>query len=156
MTKIPLFIALLLTICACGSSRRAISVDHNGDDEIDIGYGTITNDRRTTANSRLNPGDDAQTYSDIYSYIQGRVAGVTVIGTRITIRGVDSVYGDSAPLILVNNVEVSDISHIAPDMVESIDVIKDASGASIYGVRGGNGVILIKLKEYSPDSGKEK
>ena len=66
-------------------------------------------------------------------------------GGSIQIRGISSVNSSTEPLILVDGVEVRDLSNINPMDVESIDVLKDAS-ASIYGVRGANGVIIVKLK----------
>ena len=61
---------------------------------------------------------------------------------KILIRGVNSINSSSDPLILVDGVEMSDISSLNPADVKSVDVIKDGSSA-IYGMRGANGVILI-------------
>ncbi len=63
------------------------------------------------------------------------------------IRGVNTINASSDPLFIVDGVEVPDISNIPPNEVKSISVLKDAS-ASIYGSRGGNGVIIIELKGH--------
>lgn len=111
------------------------------------GYGRIRRDQCTYSISRLVPKNtEIMTYSNIYDYINGRVPGVIVKPDgSILIRGISSVNSSTDPLILVDGVEIRDLSIINPMDVESIDVLKDAS-ASIYGVRGANGVIIIKLK----------
>ena len=63
----------------------------------------------------------------------------------ILIRGINSITSSTEPLILVDGVEVHDISYLNPRDVRSVDVLKDGS-AAIYGSRGGNGVILLTLK----------
>ena len=78
---------------------------------------------------------------------KGRVPGLVVNGTSITIRGVNSILGSNEPLILVDGMETDDISHIQPDMVERVDVLKDASTTALYGARGANGVILIVTRK---------
>ena len=84
-------------------------------------------------------------YRDIYEMIQGKCAGVQVTGRSITIRGKNSINLSTEPLFVVDGVAVEDVSHINPREVKNITVLKD-SAASIYGVRGANGVILITLK----------
>ena len=82
----------------------------------------------------------------MYEFLQGKVPGVQVMGTTIRVRGTNSINSSSDPLILVDGLEMSDISNLNPNDVDSVEVIKDGS-ASIYGVRGANGVILIKTKK---------
>ena len=77
--------------------------------------------------------------------IQGKCAGVQVSGHSIIIRGKNSINLSSEPLFVVDGVAVEDVSYINPREVKNITVLKD-SAASIYGVRGANGVILITLK----------
>ena len=87
---------------------------------------------------------ESQTYSSMYDYLRGRVPGVQVTAdNRIIIRGIGTNSGNTDPLILVDGVEVTDLSTIDPAYVKSVDVIKDGSTA-IYGMQGGNGVIIIK------------
>ena len=83
----------------------------------------------------------------IYSVEEGRVAGVMVTpDRRIIIRGIGTINGSTDPLIMVDGYEVQDLSVINPRDVKSVDILKDGS-ASIYGVRGANGVILITTKK---------
>ena len=74
----------------------------------------------------------------------GEIGGAPTIKIRGSI---GSPNGDSKPLILVDNVEVTDISMVNPDDIESISVLKDAAASSLYGSRAANGVILITTKK---------
>lgn len=72
-------------------------------------------------------------------------------GLRIGIRGATSLRGDNAPLYVIDGVAVEpgpngDLTGINPYDIESIKVLKDAASTTMYGVRGGNGVIIIKTK----------
>lgn len=105
--------------------------------------GTVKNDQLT----QLATPDAVQA-------MQGRVAGVNVIansgepgaGTRIRIRGVGSING-SNPIYVVDGYQTGDISFLAPQDIESIDVLKDASATAIYGARGANGVVVVTTKK---------
>ncbi len=84
--------------------------------------------------------------------LQGQASGVNVISSgvpggqsMILVRGVTS-FGNTQPLVLVDGVE-SDLNNISTDDVESIQVLKDAGAAAIYGVRGSNGVIIVTTKK---------
>lgn len=84
--------------------------------------------------------------------LQGQASGVNVISpgqpggnSNILIRGVSS-FGNSQPLIIVDGVQ-SDLNNINPTDIQSIQVLKDAGAASIYGVRGSNGVVVITTKK---------
>ena len=139
MKKI-LFLSFVTTLLvSCGSSSRVAS---KGD--VQIGYGSQDRDKVTTSVSNVKvKKNDAQTYSDMYDYLRGRVAGVTVTSDkRIIIRGIGTNSDATDPLILVDGVETTDLSGINPADVQSVDVIKDGSSA-IYGMRGANGVIII-------------
>jgi TonB-dependent SusC/RagA subfamily outer membrane receptor len=76
--------------------------------------------------------------------IRGEVAGVQVMGNSIRIQGVGSLTLSTEPLYVVDGNVVNSISDIQPYNVKSIEILKGSS-ASIYGSRGANGVILIKL-----------
>lgn len=97
--------------------------------------------RKTSIKYLKNP----DSYITIYDMIQGTVAGVNVSGSTITIRGVSSLVLSNEPLFIVNGIPVRSLDHLSPDQVESITVLKGAS-ATIYGVRGANGVIVVNLK----------
>jgi TonB-linked SusC/RagA family outer membrane protein len=86
--------------------------------------------------------------------ITGKMAGVQVTTTEgspdaevtIRVRGGGSITGDNTPLYIVDGFPVNSISDIAPNDIQSIDVLKDASSTAIYGARGANGVIIITTK----------
>ena len=142
MKKIVSLIALAVCIVACGPSKYVREKD-----TVDIGYGTQDRDHVSTSVSNVKvKRNEAQTYSNMYDYLRGRVPGVQVTpDNRIIIRGLGTNSSYSDPLILVDGVEVTDLSGIDPAFVESVDVIKDGSSA-IYGMQGANGVIIIKTK----------
>lgn len=125
------------------------------DDIVVVGYGTMRKSDLTGAISSIK-GNQLTKLSavDINQSLQGKAAGVNVInnsgepgaGTKIRIRGTGSV-NNSDPLYVVDGFPVNDISHIAPNDVESIEILKDASAVAIYGSRGANGVIMVKTKK---------
>ncbi|HYX09989.1 MAG TPA: TonB-dependent receptor plug domain-containing protein, partial [Bacteroidales bacterium] len=86
-------------------------------------------------------------YSNLLQVIQGRIPGVVVTGNSIVIRGINSFYLSSDPLILIDGVpsNMGAFRTISPEDVERIEVLKGAS-ASIYGSRGANGVIAVYTK----------
>lgn len=147
MKKIILLTIGLALFCACGPANRTPYAD--GGETVDIGYGSITRDQLTTAVSKVKIRDnEIASYSDIYDYIRGRVPGVQVTPgdpPRIIIRGIGTINSETDPLILVDGVEVNNLSTISPRDVANIEVLKDGS-TSIYGMRGANGVILITTK----------
>ena len=142
MKKILLLAALAACLAGCGTSSYV-----NRADKVDIGYGTQDKDQLTTSVSNVKVRkEDAQTYSNMYDYLRGRVPGVQVTSdNRIIIRGIGTNSGNTDPLILVDGVEMSDLSSLDPQFVKSVDVIKDGSSA-MYGMQGANGVIIIKTR----------
>ena len=140
MKKLLYLVALTVCLSGCGSAAR-VAVDEG----VDVGYGVQNKDQVTTAVSNVKVRrHEAQTYSDMYAYLRGRVPGVTVTtDNRIIIRGIGTNSDATDPLILVDGVETTDLSGINPADVKSVDVIKDGSSA-IYGMQGANGVIIIK------------
>jgi len=117
---------------------------------VNVGYGTSSKRKLTTSVGEVNQRrfKNAQHYATIFDMIKGEVAGVVVNGSSITIRGLSSLTLSNEPLYVVNGSPVSSISDISPMDVKSISVLKGSS-AAIYGSRGANGVILIKLKSAS-------
>ena len=140
MKKILFLAALAACLAGCGTSSYV-----NRADKVDIGYGTQDKDQLTTSVSNVKVRkEDAQTYSNMYDYLRGRVPGVQVTSdNRIIIRGIGTNSSNTDPLILVDGVEMSDLSSLDPQFVKSVDVIKDGSSA-MYGMQGANGVIIIK------------
>jgi TonB-linked SusC/RagA family outer membrane protein len=85
--------------------------------------------------------------------LQGQASGVNVItqgapgaGAQVTIRGTSN-FGNSSPLYVIDGLQASSMSNISPNDIESITVLKDAGAAAIYGVSGGNGVVLVTTKK---------
>ena len=143
MKRTIVILGLALLVAGCGTSGRIAREDN----QIDVGYGVQDQDKVTTAVSNVKVRKhEAQTYSSMYDYLRGRVPGVMVsTDNRIIIRGIGTNSDATDPLILVDGVEMTDLSTINPSDVQSVDVIKDGSSA-IYGMRGANGVIIIKTK----------
>ncbi len=120
-----------------------------------VGYGQQKKESVVGAISQVNSGDLLETPSaNLSQAITGKIPGVITSQTSgapgaddasIYIRGRATFAGDAQPLILVDGVERS-FSQIAPDDIETISVLKDASATAVYGVRGANGVMLITTK----------
>lgn len=117
-------------------------------DPVRVGYGSVEKRNLGYAVSELDVEHEKgnETFQTIFDMIKARVPGVSVVGSNVIIRGVKTFNGSSEPLYVVNGSVTSDISFIPPTEVKSINVLKDAS-ASVYGSRGGNGVIEITLKK---------
>jgi TonB-dependent SusC/RagA subfamily outer membrane receptor len=118
---------------------------------VDLGYGKVRRKDVTSSVSKVSVDEKTVTsYSDMGSYLMGRVPGLTVTktgnGYRYSIRSSDTIYGNTEPLFVVDGVTVDDISYLNPSDVDHVEVLKDAASASIYGTQGGNGVILITTK----------
>lgn len=143
MRKSLVFLASALLCISCGPSHVAPVYES---EQINMGYGTIDADHNTYAVSKVKTGKRTITYDNMFDYLRGTVPGLTVSSNNfITIRGIGS-NNPQQPLFLVDGVQTDDISNIDPNMVSSVEVLKDAS-ASIYGVQGGSGVILITMKK---------
>lgn len=109
-----------------------------------VGYGTQKKADLTSAISTLNATEVLKAPGGIESALQGNVAGVNVSGGKIRIRGTSSITGNTDPLWVVDGI----IDGAVPndDEIESIQILKDAASAAIYGVRGANGVIVVTTK----------
>lgn len=95
--------------------------------------------------------------ADVTNMFQGRVAGMVASGSNqpggagyVRIRGISS-FGSNEPLIIIDGVQTSGTGSINPNDIESINVLKDASSAAIYGARGAGGVIIITTKRGKKD-----
>jgi TonB-linked SusC/RagA family outer membrane protein len=121
-----------------------------------IGYGTVKKSSLTGSVSKVrNDNLDQIPVSRADIALQGKLAGVNIITTdaqagaapTIQIRGATSISATTNPLIVVDGYPVpTDLSTVDMNDIESIEVLKDAASAAIYGSRGGNGVILITTK----------
>jgi TonB-dependent SusC/RagA subfamily outer membrane receptor len=116
-----------------------------GDETVDIGYGTVKKKNMTGTVGKIDGRNSKYaSYRNIYDMIRGEVPGVQVNGTSIKIQGASSLMLSTEPLFVVDGMVVNSIDDIQPYTVKSIEILKGSS-ASIYGSRGANGVILIKL-----------
>lgn len=121
-----------------------------------VGYGTQERAKVTGAISSVTAGDlVALPVSNLASALQGRAAGLTITnsgspGTNplVRIRGIGTV-GDNDPLYVVDGVPAGGLNQINTNDIESIEILKDASAAAIYGSRAANGVVLITTKKGS-------
>lgn len=123
------------------------------DEVVVIGYGTVKKSHLTGAVSSVSGKDlQASVARSASSALQGRIAGVTVStptgqpgeGMNINIRGISSM-SSTTPLYVIDGV-YGDINMVDPADIQSLEVLKDASAASIYGSRAANGVVLITTK----------
>jgi TonB-linked SusC/RagA family outer membrane protein len=120
-----------------------------------VGYGTQRRQDLTGAVARVEGAEIVnQPVQTATQALQGKVAGVQIIsdGTpnaqpKVRIRGTGTLLGGAEPLYVVDGVQTTDIRNLSNADIASIDVLKDASAAAIYGVRGANGVIIVTTKQ---------
>ncbi len=125
------------------------------DEIVVIGYGTQKKKLVTGATSQVN-GEalEERNATSAMQALQGQAAGVNITsssgqpgeGMKVSIRGVGTI-SDASPLYIVDGLIVDDIDFINPADIESIDVLKDAASAAIYGSRAANGVVLVTTKQ---------
>ena len=125
------------------------------EETVVIGYGTTKRGNLSGAVAKVDAGRiENRDNANLASALQGMLAGVEVrtnsgapgSDVSISIRGVASVNAESQPLYVVDGIPVDDITGLNPSDIASIEALKDASSAAIYGSRGANGVILITTK----------
>src|SRR5690606_18072700 len=128
------------------------------DDVVVIGYQSTTRKSVTTSIASVG-AKDIEPYSTgtVATAIQGKLPGVQVMAAdgsvgsqpRILVRGLSSITSNTNPLVIVDGMEIgyNNMNTINPLDILSIDVLKDASAAAIYGARSGQGVILITTKK---------
>ena len=95
--------------------------------------------------------------TDAGAALQGRFSGLLVMNpsgapgetAKLRVRGFTSDKGNGGPLLIVDGLKVENIQHIDPSMIESVEVLKDGASTALYGIQGGNGVILITTKKGS-------
>jgi TonB-dependent SusC/RagA subfamily outer membrane receptor len=140
MKLAPLFLLTALLAVSCGVSRPA------GQERNTRGS---AEDRKTYASSKVKV-ENAVVYKDIYEYLQGKVPGVQIVGTSIRIRGINTATGNTDALIIVDGMEVTDVSDLSPTDIDTVEVLKDAE-STLYGMRGSNGVVIITTKKAGND-----
>lgn len=134
------------------------------DETVVIGYGTQTKSHLTGSISKME-GDkiDNIPVSDVSTALQGMMTGLTVsnqtsevgVTPSIRVRGTGSISAESEPLVIIDGFPVSGgLQQINASDIASIEVLKDAASAAIYGSRAANGVIMITTKQGTPDRPK--
>lgn len=122
---------------------------------IVVGYGTTNKKGLVSSVSSVKPEDlNKGAITDVGQLLQGKAAGlnITVSGdptrrSSVILRGASTLNSSMEPYYVIDGIPGGDISLVAPDDIESIDVLKDASATSIYGNRASNGVIMVTTKK---------
>jgi TonB-linked SusC/RagA family outer membrane protein len=131
-------------------------------DVVVIGYGVQKKSDLTGAVASVK-GEDIKNLSttDAGAALQGKVTGVQIInsgspgaGASIRVRGYSSNSGSIGPLLIVDGLKVDNIQYLDPTMIESMEVLKDAASAAIYGAQAGNGVVIITTKNGTKGQAK--
>ena len=127
-----------------------------------IGYGVQKKSDITGAIASVKDSDlENRTSIDVAQALQGKAAGVQIVNasgapgaaSSIQIRGYSS-NSKTSPLMIVDGLKVNDISYLDPESIASIEILKDAASAAIYGVEAGNGVVLVTTKSGQKGSGR--
>ncbi len=132
------------------------------DEVVVIGYGVQKKSDLTGAVASIKSDDiKGLSTTDAGAALQGKAAGVQIINTGapgeaadIRVRGYSSNSGNIGPLLIVDGLKVDNIQYLDPSMIESMEVLKDAASAAIYGAQAGNGVIIITTKNGAANGGK--
>ncbi|MHA6247487.1 SusC/RagA family TonB-linked outer membrane protein [Pontibacter sp. CAU 1760] len=141
------------------NGQQTLNIQLNSDTKlleqvVVVGYG-VQEKRDITGSISSIEGEELnkQASQNPVSSLQGKVAGVQITNSgrpgsspSVRIRGTGSVFGSVEPLYVVDGTFVDDLSFLNPNDIESMEVLKDASSASIYGLRAANGVILVTTK----------
>ena len=157
----------MLELSYTGMESKEITVDSetltiimdesavNLEEVVVIGYGTARKKEITGAVAQVKAAElQKVNTSDVASALQGQIAGVNIVSSSgepgesasIQIRGITSLNGSNTPLFVVDGIPQDGDPRLSRNEIETIDVLKDAASASIYGTRGAAGVILITTK----------
>ena len=132
------------------------------EETVVIGYGVQKKSDVTGAIASVKESDlENRTTTDLAQAMQGKAAGVQIVNSSgapgasssIQIRGYSS-NSKTSPLMIVDGLKVNDISYLDPESIASIEILKDAASAAIYGVEAGNGVVLVTTKSGQKGSGR--
>ncbi len=148
-----------------GRTNLAIVMEEDAqvlDEVVVVGYGVQRKSDLTGSVASVK-GEELQGLSttDAAAALQGKAAGIQIInggapgsGAEIRVRGYSSNSGNIGPLLIVDGLKVDNIQYLDPSMIESMEVLKDAASAAIYGAQAGNGVVLITTKTGAAQRGK--
>ncbi|MCU7693561.1 SusC/RagA family TonB-linked outer membrane protein [Haoranjiania flava] len=130
-------------------------IESAGDEIVVVGYGTMRKSDLTGSISVAKGSDIIKSQSfNALEGLKGKAAGVNIFSNtgqpggemRVVIRGLATINASANPLYVVDGVVMSNFQFLNPNDIQSIEVLKDASSAAIYGARGANGVILVTTK----------
>lgn len=156
--QLEIFAVGYVTTTVTAKPELSISIEEDTlflDDVVVIGYGVQKKKLVTGATVQVKGEDVAKlNTTNILGALQAQSPGVSITqnsgfldgGFKVNIRGLGTT-GDSSPLYVVDGVANGSISSLNPNDIESIDVLKDAASAAIYGARAANGVILVTTKK---------
>jgi TonB-dependent starch-binding outer membrane protein SusC len=165
-----------LTISMIGYKTQEIAVNGNApievvlmeelkeiEEVVVVGYGSVKKKDVTTSVSIVSTKDlNERPMVSAATAIQGKAAGVMVIqpngepgaGMVVRVRGNSSINASNDPLYVVDGVPMTEINFLSPNDIESMQILKDASSAAIYGSRASNGVVLITTKSGTKGNAK--
>ena len=132
------------------------------EETVVIGYGVQKKSDVTGSVASVRSAELAnRSTTDAAAALQGKASGVQIINSsgapgsqaQIRVRGYSSNSGNLGPLLIVDGLKVDNISYLDPSMIESMEILKDAASAAIYGAAAGNGVVLITTKTGAANNG---
>lgn len=136
-------------------NAQAGQYDTHPDSTVRVAYGAQHKDQVTAAISSISGSEIRKIQTaTLTNALTGKLPGVTITDVpgapgfdepSIMIRGYHTMV-NNAPLLIVDGIQVNNISFLSPDEIESVSVLKDAAALALYGVRGGNGVLLVTTR----------
>ena len=154
------------TVKVAGKNNLSITLREDAqtlNDIVVIGYGVQKKSDLTGSVASVKAEDlKHRSTTDAAAALQGKAAGVQILnssgkpgaGANIRVRGYSSNSSNIGPLLIVDGLQVSSIQYLDPSMIESMEVLKDAASAAIYGAEAGNGVVLITTKSGAKSKGQ--
>ena len=148
-----------------GRTNLAVVMEEDAqvlDEVVVVGYGVQRKSDLTGSVASVKSDDlKNRSTTDAAAALQGKAAGIQVLnrsgkpgqGADIRVRGYSSNSSNIGPLLIVDGLQVSSIQYLDPSMIESMEVLKDAASAAIYGAEAGNGVVLITTKSGTKGKG---
>ena len=147
-----------------GASQRIVLLEDKQllDEVVVVGYGTMRKSDLTGSSSTTKGSEILKVQGfNALEGLKGKEAGVNIFNNtgqpggemRVIIRGISTINASSSPLYIVDGVAMTDFQFLNPNDIESIEVLKDASSAAIYGARGANGVIMVTTKRGNAGKG---
>jgi len=162
---------MLLTLVGAGPLIGASACAHSGSstsrpaaDSVQVGYGTQPKGKTTGAVTAFSNETLSSGPLRIEELLRGRIPGLVISGSGNSItfrlRGSNSMLFEQEPLVIVDDVMIQSgnianaLAGFTPEDIKQVSVLKDVASTSIYGSRGGGGVILITTKAKRPDGGE--